>query len=97
MDQPTQGLTTAATTRYCGQQRLFDVTDGLGRLVTRPFRIHCLRVTVYELDSWLVIYCEEQAVIAAIAHDSDVLKHALGEARAGSPRGPYHVTVAPAH
>jgi hypothetical protein len=100
-DGPRSPLSTSEVTeKYCNRAHSFSVGDGSPSVVS--VRIRCQSTSVYDLDSWTVLYCDpkdcvsdliERVVLATIASDPDVLVHTRRSSDDATPRGPYLVTV----
>jgi hypothetical protein len=88
--------------KYCNGEHAFSIGDGSSPRVTVSAQPRCFSTSVYDLDSWSIIYCDpadctseatEKAVMTAIAGDPDVLDFARRSAATAVPRGPYLVTI----
>jgi hypothetical protein len=90
------------TAKYCDREHSFSVEGPSSSVVTVMARIRCKTTSIYDLDSWTVLYCEpsdcasgrtDEAVMATISNDPDILAHARRSAYDAIPRGPYLVTI----
>lgn len=102
-DQPPSLLVASEVeAKYCRREHSFSVGDGSSPGTTVTVRPRCDTMSVYDLDSWTMIYCDpadcvseriEKSVMAAIASDPEVLDFARRSSGAAVPRGPYLITV----
>jgi hypothetical protein len=93
---------TEISAKYCNREHSFLIGDEASPHATATVRLRCLDTTVNDLDSWGLIYCDpadctsartDRIVMEAIVSDPDVLSYVRKISGAGSPRGPYLVTV----
>jgi hypothetical protein len=102
-DQPPgTALASEVDTKYCNREHTFSIGGGFSPRVSVTIRPRCQTTSVYDLDSWTMIYCDpadcapegvEKAVMTAIASDPEVLDFARRSSDTASPRGPYLVTI----
>jgi len=88
--------------KYCNREHTLSIGDDSSPRVSVTIRTRCLDTTVYDLDSWSLIYCDpadcaseriDKAVIAAIASDSELLDFARRSRDTATPHGLYLVTI----
>jgi len=88
-------ISTSATDKYCNREYKF-ATDPLSGA---SVRVRCFKSVIHG-EAWTLLFCDprdckdeliDEAVMAAIANDPDVVNHAKERAANGRPRGPYQV------
>jgi hypothetical protein len=98
-------ISSPAVIKYCERQHSITLDDASMPPRVKAVRIKCVRESVYDLDTWIALFCEpqdcpstqEQEVAAtAIASDPDTLMHAQGNLPYGRGRGPYLIEINPA-
>ena len=92
-----------ATPDVCKTEVTISAAKRLGANGGETVQISCSRwVWPFHADGWIAFYCDpkdcqsesaEEAAMAAIAQDPDVLALARGNPDAGGPRGPYLVNI----
>jgi hypothetical protein len=89
-------------TKYCNREHTFTIDDDSTQPVSVTVRPSCQTTSLFDLDSWTIIYCDpadcaseglEKAVMAAIASDPEVLNFARKSSDTTTPRGPYLVAI----
>jgi hypothetical protein len=102
-DRPTSAsAVTEISAKYCNREHSFLIGDEASPHANVTVHLRCLDTTVNDLDAWNLIYCDpadctsartDRVVMEAIAGDPDVLSYVRKISDAGSPRGPYLVTI----
>ena len=88
--------------KYCSLEHTFSIGDESSPHTSVTVRPRCQTLSVYDLDSWSIIYCDpadcaseriEKFVMAAIASDPKVLDFARRSSNTTIPRGPYLIAI----
>jgi hypothetical protein len=101
-DPPGALVASEVKAKYCNREHTFSIGDDSSQHSTVTAQPRCLPTSVYDLDSWSIIYCDpadctseqvEKGVMSAIASDPEILDFARRSAATAVPRGPYLVTI----
>jgi len=93
---PSLAAASEVSAKYCNREHSFSIGDGSSPHVSVTVRPRCRTMSVHDLDSWILIYCDpadcasepiDKAVMAAIASDPDVLDFARRSSGTAIPRG----------
>lgn len=101
VEPPIGLLPSEAEKQYCWRDHTFTVEEG-----TRAFPLtvqpRCHPILLYDLDAWIIIYCDpkdctseraQQVVMTGIAQDTRILDYARRSSNTSVPRGPYLVII----
>lgn len=101
-EPPTLAAHSEVEVKYCGREHTFSIAGDSSRPVSITLKPRCDPNGVYDLDMWILIYCDpkdctsepvEKAVMAAIASDPEILEFARRSSDTAIPRGPYFISI----
>jgi hypothetical protein len=89
-----------ATTKLCNQKREFELTDAAGAKLAMPVTIRCVVSSIYNVETWVALYCDPTEVVSAdvaekvalaLMSDADVVDLARRRVDGRGAAGPYLV------